>query len=1412
MKLRLHLPSRRPPPKWGFGVLVGAAVVLLLAQAPTGADGGTGNYSTLYLSGASSVPLTTSNALVSSAGSGQPAKPTAAPTGVGPLTAGTYNYAITTVDATGGETAVSQSAPSVTTANGKSVQVGNLPTGVTVNVYRQLGNSYFTRVATLPNNSSATYVDAMDNVTAAAQPMLPQPQTRVAVNAMAPPAEYDDFSPGGYDQPTPMSVTPADTGTLTTPNGKGWIVDGSGGVSFPAGTWTFQARFIDPDNPAKGTAHLAVGMWKVTVSGNTITGSTLLIDPTCSTAAPCGENMANTTPNNLIGGSALTPKAISDAVSVGAFSLQSNEHLYVEYFRHQTVGMITGGGIATMLVYDGANSSITHPAATAVPDLPAVISPADGTRTNNTAPQLSAKYYESDGNNGTLSFQLCSDPVCGTVLQGPTSTSTLASGATGSWTPAALADGKYYWQVTATDSAAAVSQTTTSIVVVDTTPPGAPTLDSPAAAARVNTTQLGVTFVDSDGTDSGTVTFQLCSNATCSSVLATSTSATVGPGTAVGWTPAGEPDGTYYWRLRATDVAGNPTAWTGTRSFVLDTNPPGVPALSSPAGASYLGAAPALTGTFTSGDAGDNGKLDFQVCSDSSCASVVTTGSSSTGLLTGASGSWTPGGLTDGSYFWRSRAQDAAGNQSAWSATRSFTLDTTPPTAPALGAVAARLKITPQLSGTFSDPGATDTGTILFQLCSTAACTSVLQSNTQSGIANNATVNWTPTSLADGLYYFRVRATDTAGNQSAWATGSFTVDTVAPAKPALVSPANGGRVNTPQLSATFTNSDPTDSGTVTFQLCSDAACATVLGTSTSATVGSGTGVTWGAGPLADGTYYWRASSLDAAGNQGAWSSVRSFVLDTVGPAVPTLGSLPAQVDATPSLSASFSDPDAGDTGTISFQICTDSACTAVVQSGSSPSGIANGADGSWTAAGLAQGSYYWRAKAQDAAGNQSAWSATQQFTLDTTPPSGPTVTASPVDGARLNHPPTLSAVYNDSGAGTGSLTFEVCATSSCSSPLLTGSTGTLAAGATGSWTPSFLFDGLYYWRVQSTDSAGNASGWSSVLSFTVDATPPDAPVLSGAPGMRVQATPALAARVDDPTDPGDTARIYVQVCSDADCTTVVTSGYSGEVPDGTLAGWQAPAFADGTYYWRAMAEDSVGNRSGWSGTHAFVVDTVSPAVPGTGGVGGGAEVNQPHMSGTFVSSDPGDTGMLQFQLCADPDCTTVVVSGWSASIAAGASASWTPDAAFLEDGVYFWRVRSEDAAGNDSAWSASSRFTLDRTPPGRPRDFTAKVHGHLLTLSWRPPADRSKVRGYALIVNGKKTRTLRPTTLKLRIKLKRHDRRSFAVASIDSAGNMSDSTRTIATVVPRLSLKQTRSRPRRTGTSGARQTVAGQYP
>jgi hypothetical protein len=187
-----------------------------------------------------------------------------------------------------------------------------------------------------------------------------------------------------------------------------------------------------------------------------------------------------------------------------------------------------------------------------------------------------------------------------------------------------------------------------------------------------------------------------------------------------------------------------------------------------------------------------------------------------------------------------------------------------------------------------------------------------------------------------------------------------------------------------------------------------------------------------------------------------------------------------------------------------------------------------------------------------------------------------------------------------------------------------------------------------------------------------------------------------------------------------------------------------------------------------------------------------ALVNKPRLSGTFSDVDPGDSGTLEFQVCADADCTSVVATGSSTSVAAGQTGTWTA-VDILNDGVYFWRVRAVDAAGNGSTWSSTRSFTLDQTPPGRPQDFSAQVTGHVLTLTWRPPAGSGKVRGYALIVNGKKTRTLDPKTLKVAIHLLKHDRRSFTVAAIDQAGNMSEATRTIATLKPPLSLKQARS-------------------
>jgi hypothetical protein len=79
------------------------------------------------------------------------------------------------------------------------------------------------------------------------------------------------------------------------------------------------------------------------------------------------------------------------------------------------------------------------------------------------------------------------------------------------------------------------------------------------------------------------------------------------------------------------------------------------------------------------------------------------------------------------------------------------------------------------------------------------------------------------------------------------------------------------------------------------------------------------------------------------------------------------------------------------TGKVTFQVCSDSGCSAVLQTFDSTStSLAVGANGSAAYSGgtaLTDGStYYWRAKNVDANTNASGYSSTRAFTVDTTAP------------------------------------------------------------------------------------------------------------------------------------------------------------------------------------------------------------------------------------------------------------------------------------------------------------------------------------------------------------------------------------------------------------------------------------------
>jgi hypothetical protein len=199
----------------------------------------------------------------------------------------------------------------------------------------------------------------------------------------------------------------------------------------------------------------------------------------------------------------------------------------------------------------------------------------------------------------------------------------------------------------------------------------------------------------------------------------------------------------------------------------------------------------------------------------------------------------------------------------------------------------------PQFSATFTDPSATDTGTVEFRICSAAAaagsaCAPVVDDASSAVVASGATATYTPSSLPSAILYWQARAQDVAGNQSPWtSTRSFVYDTSTPDVPLLQSPANGGWVNTTKLTAKFTEPAFAGTGWIEFRICSDAVCLAVPATASSGSVWNGSDASWDGAHLVDGYYYWEARAHDAAGNVSAWSAPFTFHLDATPPAAPT---------------------------------------------------------------------------------------------------------------------------------------------------------------------------------------------------------------------------------------------------------------------------------------------------------------------------------------------------------------------------------------------------------------------------------------------------------------------------------------------------------------------------------------------
>jgi len=795
-------------------------------------------------------------------------------------------------------------------------------------------------------------------------------------------------------------------------------------------------------------------------------------------------------------------------------------------------------------------------------------------------------------------------------------TTTATAGGNWSFTPATvLADGTYTVRATATDLAGNTSpNSNTNTFTVDTVAPAAPVVLTPAD---------GTVTSDNTPTYSGTA-----EGGSTVVVIVDGTpvgTATADASGAWSFTPiVALADGPHTVRATATDAAGNTSLSSNTNAFTVDTLAPAAPVVLAPADGSVTSDnTPTYSGTAEAG----------------STVNIFVDGASVGTTTANAAGAWsfTPTtALADGQHTVRATATDAAGNTSANSNTNTFTVDTTPPAAPVVLTPADGAVITdntPAYSGT-AEAGVTVT--IIVDGASVGTTTA------------DATGAWsfTPTTaLADGQHTVRATATDTVGNTSPSSnTNTFMVDTAAPAAPVVLTPADGVTIN---------DNTPTYSGTAepgsTVAVIVDG---TQVGTTTATAAG-----TWSFTPttgLLNGTHTVRATATDAVGNTSPSSNTNTFIVDATPP--------PAPVVLTPANGATIND----NTPTYSGTAEPGSTVTVIVD-GASVGTITADAAGNWSftpGTALADGAHAVKATAEDATGNVSQDSNTNTFTVDTTAQAP--VVLTPANGAVItDNTPAYSGTAEAGNTVTVIVDGAVV--------------GTVIADGTGAWsfTPTTaLAEGQHTVKATATDPVGNTSADSNTHTFTVDTTPPEAPVLI---------TPANNAETNDTTpdftgiaEPGVTVIVFLDG-TQLGTTTADAAGSWTFTP--------ATPLAQGTYDASAEARDAAGNTSPRSNVNRFIIDTTVVGVP---------VVLTPVQNAVTSDNTPTITGT------ADANNTVTVRLNGSpvGTVTADASGNWsfTPTTA-LADGPYAIVAIATDARGRNSTPSAERNFTVDTTPP-----------------------------------------------------------------------------------------------------------------
>jgi len=830
------------------------------------------------------------------------------------------------------------------------------------------------------------------------------------------------------------------------------------------------------------------------------------------------------------------------------------------------------------------------------------------------------------------------------------------------WDTTTVSDGRYYLRVIVTDVA---GNTTTSASVVnrqvqndppfvDITAPGSyinAVSPSPftvtANAAGDNSAVNNVEFFRCDNTSVN------CSTGSFVSIGVDTTSPYSAP-----WAQASEPEGNRALKAVVTD--NNFSSNQDILNVTIDRTAPSG-SITAPGAGVFVGGPTVIVIS----DSADGLSGVAQVVFERSPTGLATWTAIDTDAVGPYSVSWDTMSLSDGGYDLRAVTTDLAGNSFS-GPIRTVNVDNTGPTA-TQDDPGANLRASVTLTGSAADPAGT--ADVVFQRSPAGAGTwTTIDTDTSAPYS----ASFDTTAVADGLYDFRVVATDSVGNPTnSAAVTNRRVDNTSPSADQDDPGANL------RVSVTLTGSAADTGGSgiaqVAFQRSpAGAGTWTTIDTDTSAPYSASFDTT----AVSDGLYDVRVVATDVAGNIGNSPLVANRRVDNTPPSA-TMNDPGANLSGTVSLTSSTSDAGSG-ISTVTYQY--------------SEAGLNNWTTtaANWNTTLVGDGLYDLRVIAADLAGNSTTSAPVINRRVDN---GSPTVSiTSPAAFVNGSDPDPFTVTASSPDNDLSGVEFFAC--DNTSTGCATGNWVSLGTDASDPFTISWNLpgtDGNRALRAVATDLAFNSG--QDVANVTIDRSAPTGGSVSYLDGY--DTTGSLTITTADGSDSGsgiDPASRAIQrdsvALSAGACDAFTGSWTTVTSPDSVASG--------NCYRYRYRVADFAGNVATYTSTGVAKVDTSAPSPPAfsfsglTNAAGSGQTVYyRPGVAGGFTvtaSSIDAQSGVVSYAFPA-------LGSGWSGT-QSGASYdySFSPSAADPAE--------PNNATALNSAGLTSGPTSLTVTPDG----------------------------------------------------------------------------------------------------------------